>query len=155
MQRARAVIGEGKAAGDDEAAPWRTLWRLGRGIGGQSLPASRDALEAAGTVVLERYRRAERRQRGALAVGLLEAHPRLSGASRGEHYGARINRRLEPPADRGKTFAVPAGGATRPTERVVQACTLALRDCKWRGCRRLVATPRAGLRGAGPRRHRR
>ena len=59
----------------------------------------------------DRPHAAERRQRGAVAVGLLEAEPRLAGAARGERERARVRRARDGHGDRGQHLRAARAGA--------------------------------------------
>ena len=82
-----------------------------------SAPATRSKRPVA--AVLERHRGAERSDCRALAIGLLEAHPRLPGAPGAEDCGARVDlageRASSPPRvpRRGEPRPAPLGAAER------------------------------------------
>ena len=66
------------------------------GVRGQLAPRRRGVGEAPRAARADRAHAAQRGQRGAVAVGLLEAEPRLARAARGEHDRAGVGRARRP-----------------------------------------------------------
>ena len=78
----------------------RSLGRLRARLRGKFPPALRDACKAARSPILERDDGPEASQRGAGALRLLEADPRLTRRPRREDHLSRVNRDRQGPADR-------------------------------------------------------
>ncbi len=76
---------------------------------GHRLPAARDVTEAIRARRLQRHNGAERRERGAAAIRLLEHEPRLPVAPRRAHHRGRVDGRIDGHCVRG-----PHGPAVAP-----------------------------------------
>ena len=97
-----------------------------------------------GPLRLERDDAAQRGHRGAVALGLLDAEPRLAGAPRGEHDRGRIDVVRDGHGHRGEHAAARAAGAARALDGLLEALAQAL----------AIARVQRERRGAGLRRRR-
>ena len=94
VRRAAAVGREREAADRDEPGAGGPSGASATAVAGELAPVRRDRpAKRPGPRASSRAHAAERGQRGAVAVGLLEAEPRLAGAARGEGDRARVDAR--------------------------------------------------------------
>ena len=112
VRRARAVGREGEAAQGDQAGAGRAVRDVADRGPGQPAPGGGDGGEAVAAAALEPRDAAERGDRGAVAVGLLQAGPGVVGAPRGEHDGGRVDLRADPHREAGGD--APAGAPRSP-----------------------------------------
>ena len=111
VRRVAAVVGEREAADRHQAGAGGPVRRVGLGRSGQLPPRGGRLLEAPRPAALDPADAAERGERGAAAVGLLEAEPGLAGTARGEGDGARVDVRRERERDPGEHLAPAAASA--------------------------------------------
>ena len=102
VRRGATLGGEREAAHRDQPGAGRPVRRVGLGGAGQPPPGAGELGEPARAGRAQAGDRADGGQRGSVAVGLLEAEPRLAGPARREGDGARVDVRGEPQADAGE-----------------------------------------------------
>ena len=150
VRRAAAIVCEGEAAAGDEAAAGRSSRRLRRRPARPGRASARRSARSEHARAPRAPRGAERGDRGALAVGLLEAHPRLAGAARAEHHGARVDavaRSRQLAAATRRRVAVRGARARAAARRGARCSRRRERPCS--GERRNAPRPlRGGERGA-------
>ena len=111
VRRVAAVVGEREAADRHQPGTGRPVRRVRFRRARQLTPRRGRLLEAPWPAGLEPLHAAERGQRGAAAVGLLEAEPGLVGPARGEGDGARVDGRGHGQGDRREHLPSAATGA--------------------------------------------
>ena len=110
--RGRAAVGrEGEAADRHQPGARGAVGRVGHRAAGQVAPLRRGAREAPRTGRAHAAHATEAGQRGAVAVGLLEAEPRLAGAAGGEGGRARIHLGADRHGESGEDLSLPPPGA--------------------------------------------
>jgi hypothetical protein len=124
VRRAAAVRGEGEAADRDRAGRAGAVGRVAQRAGRQRAPGPGDGGEAVGPRRLERRDAAERPQRRAVAVGLLQAEPRLAGAPRRHDDRGRVDVAAQRDGDPGQRLAL--ARAPRAADRLAQPAEQAL-----------------------------
>ena len=89
-RRSTTVGGEREAAQRHQPGGRGPRGLVGERVGRHRAPAAGQRLEAPGARGLERPHRPQRRHRDRVAVGLLQAEPRLAGTARGDHDRAGV-----------------------------------------------------------------
>ena len=153
VRRRAAVGGEGEASDGDRPAAARAVGRVADGPGGQRAPAARHRREAVGPAGVQGRCRAQRGQRGPVAVGLLQAEPRLARTPRRDGHRGGVDVARHRHRDRGHHAPLPraTGLAHGGLQMAAQPSTVMRREAQARaaGGRRRHRPESKGLLSPG------